>query len=148
MSTFYILPKGSDLMHYGVKGMKWGVRKEIKKQFKSDKRDLYWKYMQEEWKNQDTHGYKARLDAMDEAERKRHSGYEYGDLYDPDWQLGKQKNKKILEYSRLTDLVYGDGESYSMEDAVHDAATKRVADTLLKKYGGTTWKEVKKNYPG
>lgn len=27
-TTFYCAPKNSDLMHYGVKGMKWGVRKD------------------------------------------------------------------------------------------------------------------------
>lgn len=37
MSTFYITPRDPDLMHYGVKGMKWGVRKDSgRKQF--DKR--------------------------------------------------------------------------------------------------------------
>ena len=29
-TTFYCVPKDSDLMHYGVKGMKWGVRREEK----------------------------------------------------------------------------------------------------------------------
>ena len=27
-NTFYVIPKDSDLTHYGVQGMKWGVRKK------------------------------------------------------------------------------------------------------------------------
>lgn len=37
MSTFYITSKSQDIMHYGVKGMKWGVRKEIKRLNQLDK---------------------------------------------------------------------------------------------------------------
>lgn len=33
MITFYIIPRDSDLMHYGVKGMKWGVRKAYEPEY-------------------------------------------------------------------------------------------------------------------
>lgn len=31
-TKFYCVPKDSDLMHYGIKGMKWGVRKDPDRQ--------------------------------------------------------------------------------------------------------------------
>lgn len=135
------------LIHYGVKGMRWGVRKEkpgmnrrqFRTHFENERNDAI-----REYRNKRQNEIKKAQNTIDRLEKKYHDkneGYEYGDLYDPDWKSWAKgrdtkklsgEDKDYIDYNKSTDLL---GE-------IEKSGSSYADKVLMKKYGAVKWKNA------
>ena len=131
----------NELLHYGVIGMKWGVRKDKsmsysqKKQLRKSIRDDNAKAF-EIGKNATVKG-RALVYGQNKTIKleKKLDKYKEKHLYDNDKRTKKLMTKITSNYMALKDI----GESYKQEQS----KAKQHVDELIKKYGKENVKDIK-----
>lgn len=117
MAKFYMVPKSQDLMHYGVKGMKWGVRKHMQ----ARKR-----YAKSDHSNTDKVKklYTAKIKELNEKHEREVNG---------DWGSEKARKLDSKQYKERTTLI-NEGKRKVREAMLLDAGYSREEAKI-----GATW---------
>lgn len=110
-----------ELYHYGVKGMKWGVRKDIRNNRRKIQKEEYDRLYKEY--------------GIDE-ERKR-LRKKYSDIIDPD-------DMELVEYLYGKKAVDSFERVYALENKAIRESQKRARDFVVEKYGETQVKAVER----